>query len=299
LPEGASTHVDLYHALRPELFSYIYRMLGEVHEAEDILQEVWLEWQKQRLGQVENPQALLKTIAMRRAIDSLRRRSRRKEEYIGPWLPEPFESSMNEVMGEPSPHVLRERADELSIGFLVLLESLSASERAVYILKSAFDYKYAEIALELDLTVDYCRKIYSRAKQKLRQARPKPSVSRKDHQHYLREFQAAIEAGAVDKFARFLASDVVLYSDGGGKAVAALRPIYDADKVQRLLAGLAKKWQKREPKFQFVELNYSPALLWFDGDALQTVVIMEANDTGIDRIYMIRNPDKISHLSSL
>lgn len=289
-------HLHWYRKYRDQLFACAYKMLGEVHETEDVLQEVYLEWQKTDLSEINSIEAMLKTITIRRAIDALRRLSHRKEDYIGPWLPEPLPTSANDESLADSPYRLKEQADELSVGFMLILENMSATERAVYLMKSAFDYRYAEIANELNLSVDNCRQLYNRAKQKLRDQRKKKEVNRDQHREYLQAFQLAIETGSVDKFASFLADDVVLYSDGGGKVIAALKPIYEPDKVGRLIAGLSKKWQKRNARFEFAELNNAPALLWFDGDALQTVVALDVGDNGVETVFMTRNPDKIAHL---
>lgn len=292
------THEAIFCQFRQQLLLLAYRMLGTQHEAEDVLQEVFIQWQAISIDQVETPIALLKTLTIRRATDFLRKAYREREDYIGPWLPGPLNTNDNAWFSHTSnPETQQEIAQSLSLGFLLLLEQLTPTERAVFLLRTSFDYSHQEIAHTLSLNIDHCRQLFNRAKQRLnlknRQINTDPNL----HQNFLAHFQKAIETGDIDHFAQFLAEDVVLYSDGGGKAISALRPIFGNNKVARLLQGLSKKWrQHRNIQFTQCHINDTPALLWSDGKSLQTVVTIEVDINLTHRIYLMRNPDKIAHL---
>ncbi|MDO3383728.1 RNA polymerase sigma factor SigJ [Gilvimarinus algae] len=292
------SHLRLFTAQKERLFAIAYQMLGTFHEAEDVLQEVYIQWQSMNLERVDLPEAMLTTLTIRRATDMFRKASRQREVYIGPWLPGPWiEQSADPSSHSNEPDLQVQLADSLSIGFMIMLERLTASERAVYILRSGFDMSYREIAESLAVTEVNCRQIYSRAKSRLK-ASSKEAQNTDNHESLLQKFIHAIETEDVSGFARELAKDVILYSDGGGKVNSALRPIYNREKVTRLLRGLAKKWRRIGPKFRMLSVNARPGLLWMDSEDVRTVVSLESRRGKVEAIYLIRNPDKISHIKN-
>lgn len=290
-----SKHLSIFSEHQTVLLGLAYRILGTHHEAEDTLQEVFLQWQSMPLGNIDSPLAMLKTLTVRRATDTLRKVSRQRERYIGPWVPGP--TFIEDEHSEDSPEKKQELADSLSIGFMMLLEQLSPSERAVYILRTGFDYSYQEIAGDINLNEEHCRQLYSRAKKKLHAGKKLNDLNKEEHKRLLSAFQKAIETQNINEFKTALADDVVLYSDGGGKAISALRPILGKEKVARLIGGLAKKWQKKQAQFSSTNINGMPGLLWRDGNALQTVVSLSIGPTGITNVYLMRNPIKIKHFA--
>ncbi len=300
-PGSVVRHLALFEQQRQYLFAIAYRMLGTYHEAEDVLQDVFLQWQNLDLADIVSPAAMLKTLTVRRSTDLLRKASRQREEYIGPWLPGPLLTSHESetVCSRNTPEYHKELADSLSLGFMMLLEKLNPAERAVYILRSGFDLSYTEIARDLQLSEANCRQLFSRARKRLH-LNPDGAETEsqtENHQILLQKFVHAIEVGDIGSFAKELAEEVVLYSDGGGKAIAALRPIYGKDKVARLIDGLAKKWQTIGPQFKMASINGQAGLLWLAGDSLQTVVTIDTGKNGIHQIFLMRNPDKIAHLT--
>lgn len=300
-PANQVRHLALFEQQRQYLFAIAYRMLGTYHEAEDVLQDVFLEWQNLDLADIVSPSAMLKTLTVRRSTDLLRKASRQREEYVGPWLPGPLLTSHESetVSTRNTPDYHKELADSLSLGFMMLLEKLNPAERAVYILRSGFDLTYSEIARDLQLSEPNCRQLFSRARKRLHLSPDKMATKTQtdDHQHLLKKFVHAIEVGDIASFSKELAEDVVLYSDGGGKAIAALRPIYGKDKVTRLIIGLAKKWQAIGPRFKMASINGQPGLLWLAGNSLQTVVTIATDSNGIQQLFLVRNPEKIAHLT--
>ena len=229
------THVgELYEDLRPLMFSIAYRMVGSVGDAEDIVQEAFLRFHRAsgEGEEIESPKAYLSAITTRLGIDHLRSARVRRERYVGTWLPEP-------VLTDPESDVElhAETADSLSMAFLVLLESLSPVERAVFLLREVFEYGYDEIARVIGKTEDNCRQIAVRARRQVDAKRPRFEASRKRREELARRFFDAVGEGDTEGLIGLLAADVVAYGDGGGKAPAFPRPIYGRDRVARLLLG--------------------------------------------------------------
>lgn len=262
-----------------------------------MLQEVFIQWRAIPLEDIETPIGLLKTLTIRRATDLLRKIYREREGYIGPWLPGPLETNDGSSLTHSNnPESHQEMAQSLSVGFMLLLEQLTPTERAVFLLRAGFDYSFKEVADVLSLNTDQCRQLFARAKKRLNLKNRDLNIDVKAHQKLLTSFQRAIETENIDNFAQHLTADIILYSDGGGNAISALRPILGRAKVYRLLRGLAKKWQQRDILFKPSNINGAPALLWKNGQSLQTVVSIELQGEQIYRIYLMRNPDKIRHL---
>src|SRR5512133_1135509 len=231
-----------YEELRPLLFSIAYRMVSSVGEAEDIVQESFLPIHRAEAGgeEIESPKAYLSAVVTRLGIDHLRSARVRREQYVGQWLPEP-------LLTDPAPAAAAhaETADSLSMAFLVLLESLTPVERAVFLLREVFDYGYGEIARIVERTEDNCRQLYVRARRHVDEGRPRFEASRQQRDELARRFFAAAEQGDTEALVEMLAADAVVYGDGGGRAPSWPKPIYGRERVARLMAGAVT--QAKEP----------------------------------------------------
>jgi RNA polymerase sigma-70 factor, ECF subfamily len=278
--------LEVFEQYRPMLFGIAYRMLGSISDAEDIVQETFLRWHRAAAVEVHSPKSYLATTVTRLCMDHFRSARVKREEYIGPWLPEP-------VMTREDHET--KLAESLSVGFLVLMESLSPAERAVFLLREVFDFEYFEIAEIVMKTEQNCRQLLARARKQIAEKRPRFETSRKERQRLLAEFVEATVSGDLEGLLRVLKEDVVLLSDGGGKVAAALHPIYGADKVTRFLFGVLPK---RPPGFvsRFVELNGCPALANYVGDQPHSAVVPEFAEGRIQTLYIISNPDKLKSL---
>jgi RNA polymerase sigma-70 factor (ECF subfamily) len=281
-----------FQELRPLLFSLAYRMLGMRADAEDVVQEAWLRWQSAAAEDIRSPKAFLTTVVARLSLDALKAAHRKREAYVGPWLPEPLISSRVQPPG--TQHV--EMAELLSIAFLHVLESLSPAERVVFLLREAFDAGYDEIAATLDTTEANSRQLLVRARKHLEDRRARFRVDRGRHQRMLEQFLAACATGDPAPFADLLSEDVVLYSDGGGKVAAALNPIYGPDRVARFLIGVGKKGGRRH-SVQFTDVNGEPGAVLVAPDGSRTVLAIELNDDGrLSRVFFVVNPEKTAFL---
>jgi len=288
-----SSKEDLFEQNRKLLFGIAYRMLGTVADAEDILQEAWLRWQSADHESIRSPKAFLTTIVTRLAINQLDSARHRREEYIGPWLPEP-------LIGEPDADKNAELAESLSIAFLRMLERLSPVERAVFLLREVFEYDYADVSQMVDKSEANCRQILKRAREGLSAARgakaPASVPSPQDQAKLAKQFTSAIHAGDLASLANLLSADITLYTDGGGRISAALNPIYGADKVARFLVGVNRKFPHGMQQAAMV--NGSLGALIFDGDHLDSAMAFEFDGDRISGLYVVRNPEKLRHLKA-
>jgi RNA polymerase sigma-70 factor (ECF subfamily) len=274
-----------FQQLRPVLFSLAYRMLGTRAEAEDIVQDAYLRWESAGADEVRAPRSYLTTIVARLALDALKSAHRKRLTYVGPWLPEP----LVEPLGTRS----LEMAESLSLAFLHILESLSPAERAAFLLREVFDAGYDEVASALGTTEANSRQIVTRAREHLRERRPRFPVDQERHRGVLQEFLKACASGDPSRVAGLLSEQVVAYSDGGGKVRAALNPIDGRDRVSRFLAGLAKKGA-RGLAAQFMEVNGESGLLLLDGDRPVGVLTVDLDGQGrICGLFIVSNPDKL------
>ncbi|MFN7921526.1 MAG: RNA polymerase sigma-70 factor [Bryobacteraceae bacterium] len=268
---------------RSKLFGIAYRMLGSPADAEDMVQECWLRWQAADAAGVRTPGAFLATVVTRLCLDHLRSAEVARKEYIGPWLPEPI----------ATPADAGEIADSLSYAFLVMLQSLSPAERAVFLMREVFDYDYSEIAAALGTSEANCRKMLERAKMHAAAKRPRFTVSRDQHAALLGDFGRACASGDLDGLMLVLASNAALYSDGGGKAKAALNPIHGADRVARFMLGIMPK----APQGMVVDLamlNGRPAFVSRVDGRVHSMLLIEPDDEGrIATVYIVANPDKL------
>ena len=278
-----------FEELRPYLFSIAYRMLGSAADAEDVVQEAFLRWQ--RVEDVEHPKAYLSKVVTRLCIDHLQSARVRRETYVGPWLPEPL---LTDVSPDAAEEV--ERAESLSMAFLVMLETLSPVERAVFLLREVFGYEYAEIAEAVGRSEDNCRQIAHRAKQHLEARRPRFTAEKDKQQELLAAFFEACAFGDLDKLTGLLAEDVTLWSDGGGRVRAARRPIYGRDKVARFILGILAKGGGRLA-IQVAEVNGQPGFVAFEGERPDTVAAIDMTEEGISGIRLVVNPEKLTGIT--
>jgi RNA polymerase sigma-70 factor, ECF subfamily len=286
------SRIEVFDRNRPLLFSISYRMLGSVMEAEDVVQEAFLRWQQTPEDEVRSPSAYLSTVVTRLCIDRLRSARARREQYVGPWLPEPLLEEQ-EIPGAA------DLEDSLSMAFLVLLESLTPVERAVFLLREVFDYDYPEIATLVGKSEANCRQIARRARQSVAARRPRFESSPEQEERLLESFLQASLSGDMESLLALLSEDVTLYSDGGGKAQAALRPIYGADRVSRFISGTLKK-APPDLALRQTRVNGRPGLVGYFGDGSpQSVVTLDVGEGRIRAIRLVVNPEKLGNVPPL
>jgi RNA polymerase sigma factor (sigma-70 family) len=295
---------ELFEAQRPLLFSIAYRMLGSASDAEDVVQDAWLRFRGVADAEVRSPKALAATIVTRLCLDRLKSARATREEYIGPWLPEPVLTS-----GAEAPDVLAQRSESVTLAFLLLLETLSPEERAVFLLKEVFDYEHADIAEALGTTVANSRQLLHRAKEKVRSAATAVSdhaASVKTSATYAsreiaERFAAAFYAGDAAGFAGLLAEDVTFVSDGGGKVSAARRPLAGRDTIVHLLVGFYRGARAlglaARASVTPLEVNGEPAVAVRVEGRLDSIYVLSPGEGGIARISVIRNPDKLAYIA--
>jgi RNA polymerase sigma-70 factor (ECF subfamily) len=281
---------EAFVAHRNLLFTVAYEMLGSAADAEDVLQETWLRWVEVHLEQVRDQRAYLVRIATRQALNRLRTMSRRKESYVGPWLPEP-------LLTAPDVAQDVELAESVSMGVMLVLETLSPTERAVFVLREVFDVSYDEIAAAVDKTPAAVRQIAHRARRHVDARRPREVVSQSERRAALESFMRALEGGDLQGLLDVLAPEVVYMGDGGGVKHAAVRPIVGADKVARLLVGGLSK-NSIPITLSPTMVNGNPALaVHLDGE-LDGIVAARVEYGRITGLYFVRNPEKLSHIAS-
>lgn len=285
--------LEEFDTYRPLLFSIAYRMLGSSMDAEDMVQETFMRWYRASEDEVQSPKAYLSKVVTNLCIDYMRSARVQRETYVGPWLPEPL---VTEQMPDVATTV--EMAESLSTAFLLLLESLSPLERAVFLLRQIFDYDYSEIAQIVGKNEANCRQIVRRAQQHLSQRRPRFDVSAEKRQQLTHEFIRACAVGDMDGLLNLLARDVIFYGDGGGKTFAARKPIYGAEKVARMLLGIAKKTAPFLT-MRLMEINGSLGLVFYLGNKPFNVMMFDTDGNQIQAVYNILNPDKLSHIPML
>ncbi|MBX5469899.1 MAG: RNA polymerase sigma-70 factor [Thermoleophilaceae bacterium] len=291
---GAADEDRLYEELRPLAFGIAYRMLGSVSEAEDVVQEAFLRHHRarERGEPIDSPRAWLSTTVTRLAIDELRSARARREAYVGEWLPEPLLTGGDEA----SRHA--EVADSLSTAFLVLLESLSPVERAVFLLREVFDYPYPEIAGIVGKSEDNVRQLAVRARRRVDERRPRFDASREQRDELARRFFAAAEEGDLEGLEALLAHDAVLHGDGGGKAPALARPLHGRERVARALVGWARQGAALGGfSLERVEINGQPGAIARDPDGrVVSAMSLEIADGRVRAVSSVVNPDKLAHL---
>ncbi|MFF6881227.1 MULTISPECIES: RNA polymerase sigma-70 factor [unclassified Streptomyces] len=281
---------DAFVAHRNLLFTVAYEMLGSAADAEDVLQETWLRWVEVDLGQVSDQRAYLVRMTTRQALNRLRTMKRRREAYVGQWLPEP-------LITTPDVAEDIELAESMSMAMMLVLESLSPTERAVFVLREVFEIDYDEIAEAVGKSPDAVRQIAHRARRHVAARRPRRAASLSETRAALESFQRAIETGNPQDLLDVLAPDVVLLSDGGGLKRAALHPVVGAEKIVRFYLGGSAKVEATitwEPTLA----NGSPALAVYVDGELDGVMAVRVEDAAITGLYFVRNPEKLTHVTS-
>ena len=277
---------------RPFLRGLAYRMLGSLADADDVVQETYVRWQAADRAAVASPRAWLVTTCTRLAIDELRSARRRREAYVGPWLPEP-------VVEGALPGEAAELAESLTVAFLLLLERLAPVERAAFILHEALDLPHGEVAAALGKSPAASRQLVSRARRRLpggRRRAPRPAPDRAEQARRAEVFFAALRAESVEGLVALLAADAEAHSDGGGRAVAARRVVRGAARVARLLAGAyRKRWPGTEARA--VAINGRPGLLLMHAGRVMSALSLDLDAAGLVRaVYTVRNPDKLARV---
>ncbi len=287
------SQTDIFYTLRPRLMGIAYRMLGTRADAEDVLHDAWLRWQAADAGEVRSPEAWLKTTTTRLSIDRLRRAKVEREHYVGPWLPEPLSEADME-----SPEIALERDDDVSIAFLTLLETLSPEERAVFVLHDILDDDYADIAETVGKSQAACRQMVHRARERLTSKRKRYLVDDETRKRMLERFIAAANRGDRDEIMSLFASDAVMTSDGGGKALAVRRPLIGAERIAWLWFAIARRARLRAER-RLVHVNGESAIASFYNGQLHSVATIETDGERIQRFYTIANPDKLRSFRNL
>jgi RNA polymerase sigma-70 factor (TIGR02957 family) len=282
---------------RPRLVSLAYRMLGSVAEAEDVVQEAFVRLHGAAAGDagIESPPAYLTTVTTRLAIDHLRSARARRERYVGAWLPEP-------LLTEGAPDVAEEveMAESLSTAFLVVLETLSPVERAVFLLHDVFGYPFEEVGPIVEKSVENCRQIAVRARKHVEARRPRFEPSREQREELARRFFAAAEAGDMRTLVEMLAADAVMAADGGGRAPALSEPVRGAERIARFLSGLGRLGERLGLHARFAEVNGLPGFLAVDREGrIASVTVLEMADGKVHGVYSVVNPDKLRHLGEV
>ncbi|MBX9394417.1 RNA polymerase sigma-70 factor [Streptomyces sp. TRM72054] len=289
------TATEVFEEHRSVLLGVAYRMLGRVADAEDVVQDAWLRWSGADRADVRDPRAYLVRVTTRLALDRLRQIKTRNEAYVGPWLPEPYVTEFGDTAPDTAERVVL--ADSVSLAVLVVLESLSPLERAVFVLREAFGYPHAEIAAMLDRAEPAVRQLAGRARRHVEERRARYDVDPAQRRDLTERFLAAAADGDLDGLMALLAPDVRLVGDSGGKAKAPLRVLESADHVGRFLIGAARKGIP-DMSHRFLELNGGPAVLVLSGDKPDAVFQLDVLDGRVQAVYVIRNPDKLRSLAT-
>ncbi|MEU3246246.1 MULTISPECIES: RNA polymerase sigma-70 factor [unclassified Streptomyces] len=289
------TATEVFEEHRSVLMGVAYRMLGRVADAEDVVQEAWLRWSGADRGEVREPRGYLVRVTTRLAIDRLRQVQSRHEAYVGPWLPEPYVTDFGDAVEDTAERAVL--ADSVSLAVLVVLESLSPLERAVFVLREAFGFPYAEIAAVLDRGEPAVRQLATRARKHVGERRPRYEVDPAERRDLTERFLAAAAEGDLEGLMSLLAPDVRLVGDSGGLSKAPLRVIESADKVGRFLLGVARKGAAGL-SFRLLEVNGGAAVLALSGSEPDSVLQLDVVDGRIRCVYIVRNPEKLVSLSA-
>jgi RNA polymerase sigma-70 factor, ECF subfamily len=274
-------------------------MLGSAAEADDVLQETYVRWSEHE-GEVDSPRAFLTTIVVRLSLDHLKSARSRRETYVGPWLPEPLVRSGRadaDAGDAAAPDARVDLAESLSLAFLVLLERLSPLERAAFLLREVFDHSYEEIASVLGTSEAACRQLVVRGRAHVDENRPRFAATEEKKHELLRAFLGAAAQGDTSALGKLLAENVVAWSDGGGKAQAALRPIYGRDRVTRFILGVVKK-ASPTAVVEIAEVNGEPGVVLREGEKAVLVVTLGVSGDGIREIWIVANPDKLARVGT-
>ncbi|MBA2680326.1 MAG: RNA polymerase sigma-70 factor [Ktedonobacteraceae bacterium] len=285
---------ESFETHRSYLFSIAYRMLGSAMDAEDMVHETYIRYQAAPSQTIHSLRAYLTTILTRVCMDQLNLARRKRELYVGPWLPEPILTTETDEADGPEKHV--EMEESISLAFLVLLEQLQPFERAVFLLREVFEYEFAEIASILGKSEAACRRSFSRAKPHLREQRPRFPASRETHQQLLTGYFQAVQTGEMTPLMNLLSESVVLWADGGGKVKqAALHPIRGRSAVARFSLGTRRYWPQNA-RVEREEINGQAALIIRTGNQVFSVLTIEVEQGQIQAIRIIANPEKLARV---
>ncbi len=286
--------MESFETYRSYLFAIAYRMLGSAMDAEDMVQETYLHYQSTPKDDIRSLKAYLTTILTRLCMDQLQLARRKREQYVGPWLPEPILTTQTAETGDPEKRV--DMQESISLAFLVLLEQLQPFERAVFLLREVFGYDFAEIATMLDKSEAACRRSFSRARLHLRAHRPRFPASPQLHRQLLSGYFQAVESGETTALMNLLSADVTLWADGGGKIKqAALRPIRGRDAVARFSLGTKRFWPENS-RVELGEVNGQTALIIRAGGQVFSVLTIDVEEGRIQAIRVIANPEKLARV---
>ncbi len=290
-PTG-NEHAERFTLLRPLLFTIAYEILGSATEADDVLQDSYLRWADVDLAMVRDTKSYLAQLVTRQALNALRADARRREEYVGPWLPEPL------LLDDQDPSADVVLAESVSMAMLVLLETLSPDERAVFVLREVFGFDYGEIAEAVGKPAPAVRQVAHRAREHVRARRKRfDAVDPDRNAEITAQFLATAASGDLEALMTMLAPDATWVADSGGKVSAARRPVVGAARVARAIAGLMHKgWANM--RLEMVTCNSAPAVLTYLGEHLEAVITVEIADDKITNFYVMRNPDKLTTLAA-
>ena len=287
------TSSNVFDTLRPQLVAIAYRMLGTKSDAEDVVHDAWLRWKASDVAKIRCSEVWLKTTVTRLSIDRLRRVKVERQAYTGPWLPEPLsEAELS------SPEIALERDEDISIAFMTLLETLSPEERAVFVLHDILDDDYAEIAETVGKSTAACRQLVHRAREKLTSKRRRYLVDEETRKRMLARFIEAANRGDRSEVMKLFATHAVMISDGGGKGVAARRPLLGAERISWLWFAVARRSELRAER-RLVRVNGETAIASFYRGQLHSVATIETDGEQIHAFYTIANPDKLSAFRNL
>jgi RNA polymerase sigma-70 factor (ECF subfamily) len=287
-PDDIEGALAVFAEHRRRVFGIAYRMLGTVSDAEDIVQETWIRWQSTDRSDIREPAAFLATVATRLSINATRSAHARRETYIGPWLPEPVNTDADPALGA-------ERGEALQFAILLLLEKLTPTERAAYVLREALDYPYERIAEVIDVSVVSARQLVSRARRHLESAK-RARVSAEHQRRLLEAFLTAAQGGDVSALEKLFAEDVVSYTDGNGVKLAARIPVSGRSRVARFIAAFSSHFWTGKT-IGWVEINGQPAATLTNDGEVTTAVTLTASDAGIQQLLWVMSPEKLGHVT--
>lgn len=292
----SDSETAVFEEHRAFLTGLAYRMLGSVADAEDVLQDAFLRWRRASPETVEHPRAFLSKVVSRLCLDKLKEARRRREIYVGPWLPEPIVN--DPALSAPAPETV---AEDISFALMLALERLSPLERAAFLLHDVFDMEFAEIAAVLDRNEAACRQLASRARAHVRKEKPRFDMAPDKSAEIVEAFFAAAKSGDAGALRDILAKDATLYADGGGHVIAALNPIYGGDAIARFYEGVMRKAASMKPDLPVwsrrTVINGLPGEIMRAADGVLMTTAVEIADGRITGVYVTRNPEKLRHLA--
>jgi RNA polymerase sigma-70 factor (ECF subfamily) len=287
---------EIFERHRPLLFSIAYRMLGSASDAEDVVQDAWLRYRGADAAEIRSPKAFATTIVTRLCLDRLKSARAAREQYIGPWLPEPLLTP-----GEEAPDAMLQRSETVTLAFLLLLETLAPEERAVFLLKEAFDYSHAEIGEMLGISGSNSRQLLHRAKVRVAAGRPRLDGTSASRRAMAERFAKAFQSGDASELSALLGDQVGLWADGGGKVTAGKRPLAGRAEVLNFLLGLYRiavtSGAGKHATLEVSEVNREPAIIVRIDGALDGIYVLTIADRAISAIRVVRNPDKLTYIS--